>query len=184
VLTITETIQVGDLSLPLAINYNAKGKLFGGVLSPRSPLPIAMVTDALRWLRDGGAQTDQELRGLADYAYWLYGPFGLEAQYLLSLNNGGGTVVPGGGFTRPSQIDFEVDSTSFIADGDTTKQFPSSWIGFDILFNRNAIAQNTVVVTDNTYYSWDKTTAFLTLFGPAPGNGAAQGTEIFQFSPV
>jgi len=183
-LTIAETIEVGYMSVPLAINANARGNLFGPKLTaPTSPLTILMATQALEWGSDGG-QDAEGLRNLANYTYWLCGKYGLQAQYIIGLNNGGGTVVPGGGFTRPTQIDFEVDSTSFIPEGTTTKQFPSSWIGFDILFNRNAIAQNTVVVTDNTYYSWDRTTAFLTLLGPAPANGAAQSTEIFQFSPV
>src|SRR5689334_191809 len=130
-LTIAETIETGDVALGFALNNNATRQLFGGgPLSKNSPVIIAMATDALRWGHDGNAQTDQTLRALADYCYWLYDKAGLQAQRALAIATGGGSVIPGGGFTRPAQFSFQVDSGSFIATGATSKTFPSSWKGF------------------------------------------------------
>lgn len=48
-LTITETIRLGDISVPLALNYQANGDLFGKRMAFTAPQTIAVVTDALRW---------------------------------------------------------------------------------------------------------------------------------------
>jgi len=48
-LSISETIRLGDISVPLSANYQAKGNLFGERLAFTAPQTIALVTDALRW---------------------------------------------------------------------------------------------------------------------------------------
>jgi hypothetical protein len=48
-LTITDTIEVADLSVPLAANYQSNGDLFGHRKAVTAPPTIALVADALRW---------------------------------------------------------------------------------------------------------------------------------------
>jgi hypothetical protein len=95
--TIQEAIDRGNLSTSLATVDNERGSLFSPRLSsPASPRTILMVTDALTWGRDGGAQTDQSLREVANYLIWLCGMYGQQAQFILDSGSSGGSVVPGG----------------------------------------------------------------------------------------
>ena len=48
-LTIAEVIELGDISNPLAANYQANGNIFGPRKAVSAPQTIALVTDALRW---------------------------------------------------------------------------------------------------------------------------------------
>lgn len=48
-LTITDTIEVADLSVPIAANYEADGSLFGKRKATTAANTIAIVADALRW---------------------------------------------------------------------------------------------------------------------------------------
>lgn len=48
-LTISETIDVAGLSIPIAANYEAQGDLFGKRLAVASPTVIAVISDALKW---------------------------------------------------------------------------------------------------------------------------------------
>lgn len=155
-LSISQTITVGKLATGLAINSVAKGSLFGGKLAPNSPLTMAMVTDALSWGNSGG-QDAEDLRGLADYAYWIYGKQGLQAQYLIGISSGGGTVVPGTITVSPTRIDFNVSASSFLPTGTTSYTFPSSWTGFNMIFERGGVGQSTVT-TEPSYFTWDRTT--------------------------
>lgn len=95
---------------------------------------------------------------------------------------GGGSispVVPGG---LPLPIEFEVTSSSYITSGSTSKVI-TDFIGFNLIFIRNHITQSTINQGD-TYHSWNRTTGTLNLFGPAPANGAAQLSELFQLYPT
>lgn len=97
--TIPEAIERGDISTYLVGNANSRGMLFGGkIAAPGSQVSIAMVTDGLRWGYDGGAQTDESLRNVANYLIWLCGIYGQQAA-VIAGGSGGGSVVPGGGST-------------------------------------------------------------------------------------
>lgn len=159
-LTIAQTLQVGKASIYLSANHNAKGSLFGARMSPISPLTIAMITDALEWGNDGGQDAD-DLRGLANYAYWLYGKFGLEAQRIVAEGNIGGSVVAGTIISAPERLDFLVSATSFLPTGTTSFTFPSTWSGFNIEFIRGGVPQSTIT-SESTYFSWNRTTLAFT----------------------
>lgn len=92
--TIQEVIDRGNVSIYLSGNDNAKGSLFSPRLAaPSSPVSIAIVTSALTWGFEGGAQTDQNVRAMANYLVWLCGMYGQQAQAILS-GGGGGSVTP------------------------------------------------------------------------------------------
>ncbi len=78
--TIQEIIDLADMSVSLSGNYQEKGNLFEKRLAYTAPQTIALVTDALRWQNEG-QPTDNTLRGVANYLYWLCGKFALEAQF-------------------------------------------------------------------------------------------------------
>jgi len=112
--TISETIQYGDISTYLIGNDNSAGNLFGKRLSaPGSMVSVAMITDALRWGNDGGAQTAQDLRAMANYLIWLIGMYGQQAQSILQGGGGGSVIpiVPGGSRGNYYVINTEATST-------------------------------------------------------------------------
>ena len=159
--TIAQTITNGQLSVPLCANYNAKQGLFkgGALAAPKSPVLIAMVTDALDWMDEGGNYTDAEESSVANYLVWLMGKFGLEAS---SITGSGGSVspIPAGGLT-PSRQDFIVSATSFIATG-VSSQTLTQFIGYEIDFIRGGISQSTIS-TESSYIAWVKSTGLLTI---------------------
>lgn len=112
--TISETIDIADLSLGYCANYNSDGALYGARLAPRSPVTIAIVTDALRWANDGGAESVTDLREIANYLIWLIGRFGMEAKATISGGGGGGSVVPA---TGANIYPFIITSANFESDG-------------------------------------------------------------------
>lgn len=176
ILPISDIIEIGRVSTYLSANYVAKKGLFGGtVIRPTPPALIAMATDALDWGNAGGAQTTASLRSTANYAYWLFGKFQLDAQNIIS-GPGGGSVIPtpsGGG--APNDLDFKVSSTSFIKTGETSVSIPQ-FIGYNVDFSRSGIMQNTTNPGDGgTYYGWNNVTGLFELF-----NGAAQDGELFR----
>lgn len=73
--------------------------------------------------------------------------------------------------------EFEVGASSFIVTGQTIKVI-SDYIGYNLLFFRNAIKQS-IVNTGGTYYSWDKTIGTLTILGGAPFAG-----ELIELYPI
>lgn len=160
--------------------------------------PLARVGEATRKARgDSGADPDLDIKiylTKADVRYeYAQDPSGDNifsmGNYLLSLmgiylfqaqdaSGGGGSISPVTPGTIPDPYDFEVSASSFIATSATTKTFPSSWVGLNVLFVRGGITQSTVN-QGGTYYSWSKTSGTLTLI-----NGAAQATELFQIYPI
>jgi len=183
-LPITDIIQLGDLSGGLAANYVSNGALFGArVIKPTPPVQITIITDAIRWANDGGTLTTAQLRNLANYGYWMFGKFQLEAQNIINGSGGGGSVVPGGGaipFPYDWVVDGSTSSTKPLKDGDTSVIL-TYFIGFNLEFTRNNLTQNTSVPQDgvSTYYGWNRVTGLFTLY-----NGAASTGEQMRILPT
>jgi len=183
--TVPETTIRGDISTYLAANYNSRGTLFGGTKAPVSAVTIAMVTDALRFGYDGGAQTNESLRATANYLIWLTNMWGQEAQ-AISGQAGGGTVTPINPGGYPAPYDFIVSSSSFVSDGSPDVHIPL-FIGYNVLFVRNGITQS-VVPNGASYYSWDKVNGIMSFLSddvnsPTYPESPAQVGEIFQIYP-
>lgn len=171
-LSILDTIKIGKMSIPISDNYRASGSLFGVKLSFTAPETIALVTDALKWQYEGDP-TESTLRGVANYLIWLCGTFGSQAQYAISGTTGG-SIVPIMGVPNP--IEFVVDATSYIPDGDSTKIIPS-FIGYNLLFVRGNLTQSTIN-TGGSYFTWNKSTGAFFCYPPASTG------ELFQLYPT
>lgn len=92
--TIPEAIERGQVSIYLSGNDNAKGALYGPrIAAPGSQVTIMIVTYALMWGYEGGAQSVQNLRAMANYLIWLIGFYGQQAQVILE-GSGGGSIIP------------------------------------------------------------------------------------------
>lgn len=177
--TISQAILRGDISIYLAANDNANGALYGARKASASAVTIAMVTDALTWALEGGAQTDQELRAMANYLIWLIGIYGMEAEAIID-GGGGGSVISGGGIVRPAAYQFIVSDTSFIPTGGSGVII-DRFIGYELLFVRGVTVQSTEDL-GGTFYSWDKPTGHLLLL-PDPTSAAIEG-ELMQLWAV
>lgn len=192
--TIAEAIVRGDISIYLAANNNANGALFGKRLaSPGSPRTIAMVTDALRWGYDGGAQTEISLRETTNFLIWLIGIYGQQS-IAISGGSGGGSIIPTTGSPLPNPYDWVVgattSSTSPLKDGDTTVTLDGTngtqdYRGYNIDLIRGDYPQYTTPPPDgmSTYHSWNRVTGQLTLLAATTPFGAAQSTERFRIIP-
>lgn len=159
--TIPQTITNGELSVPLCANYNSKTSLFSGgaLAAPKSPVLIAMVTDALSWMYDGGNYDAQEMTDVANYLIWLCGKFGLQASAITGSGGSVSPITPGG--LSPSRIDFIVSASSYIVTGASSKTI-SQFLGHEIDFIRGGISQSTIS-SEPSYISWVKATAVLTI---------------------
>jgi len=177
ILSVPEIIEIGRVSTYLSANYTESKKLFGGsVIKPVPPVQISFVTDALDWGNSGGAQSQQSLRQVANYLYWLCGLFQLQAQYIIS-GPGGGSVTPSTPTgTLPNPLDFEVSESSFIADGESSVEIPE-YIGYNLIFVRGGVDQNTTNI-GGSYFLWNRNTGTFTCF-PAAFSG-----ELFRLVPV
>lgn len=177
ILSVAEIIEVGKVSTYLSANYTSKQGLFGGsVIKPTPPVQIAFVTDALDWGNSGGAQTAASLRQVANYLYWLCGLFQLQAQNIIS-GPGGGSVSPATPtLTLPNALDFEVDGSSYIADGESTVTI-TEYIGYNLIFARGGIDQNTTNI-GGSYFSWNRVTGEFVCYP------AASAGELFRLVPV
>lgn len=173
-MTIPQAITNGELSVPLCANYNSKQALFGGALAaPKSPVLIAMVTDALSWMYDGGNYTAQEMASVANYLVWLCGKFGLEAS---AITGSGGSVSPiTPGSLSPSRQDFIVSSSSYLPTG-TSSTTLTAFIGFNIDFIRNGISQSTINSQDS-YFTFNRATGAFTV------SPALVATELISIIP-
>ncbi len=185
ILSVAEIIDLGKITTYLSANYMRSGALFGQrVIKPTLPVQIAFITDALIWGVEGGGETTASLRSTANYGYWIYGKFQLEAQQILNGDSGGSVVPTPSGGGLPNPYDWVVGSTTSdtepLKDGDTSVTL-TSFIGYNLEFTRNNLTQNTSVPADgiSTYYSWNRVTGLFTL-----NNGAAMLGEQFRILPT
>ncbi len=145
--TIQETIDRGNISIYLSANDNSKGGLFSPRLAaPGSAVSIALITDALTWGYEGGAQSDINVREMANYLIWLIGIYGQEAQYIIDNTSGGGTITPSGDTVF---FPFYINSSNFESDGVT--YLNSKIAGTNISLFINEYSQQFFPGTEFTY---------------------------------
>lgn len=187
-LTPSQILQIGDVVIYLSADYTEKKKLFGQTrILPQPPVQIHFTTDALRWGIEGGAESPESLQEVANYAYWMYCRFQLEAQMILN-SLGGGSVVPTPAdiLSLPNPYDWIV--TTFTSssmplkagDSSVTLDFAgNSFKGFNVEFTRGGVTQNTSTFGDQTsYFQWNRDSALFEIFP------AAQEGEIMRILPT
>jgi hypothetical protein len=180
--TIPEIITWMKICQPLARVGEAK-RFANGDISADVDLDIKlyMTRRDIEYAYAQNADADI-LHSIGNFGLALCGVYLFQAQ---ATTVGGGTITPitpGGIF--PDPYDFDVSATSFIVTGATSKVFPSSWIGLNILLIRGHITQSKVNNGVDDYYSWDRTTATIYFFGQAPSTGAAVLGENIQIYPI
>lgn len=185
--TISEAIERGQISIYLSANENSRGNLFGRkIAAPKSPVTIAMVTDALNW--GSSSQSEQDVRQMGNYLIWLVGKYGQQAQYIIDSSSGGGSVIPGGGITVAFALDWRVGAsaspTAPLAIGQTVVTFDGSGgmpdlRGYNIDFFRGGVVQYTTDPGDgSTYYSWNRYSGLFIV------SAAAQLGEPMRITPI
>lgn len=176
--TIQQSIDIGRATIYLMSNDYSKGGLFGPRLVKEiSPVLIAYVTSAIQWEYESNP-TNDTLRGTCDYLLWLCGRYRLQATSL----SGGGSVVPiPPGATTPNRLDFIVSGVTPIITGQSQVFFNSGvtdFRGYNLQFDRGNQPQGMVNDGLNTYFSWNKITGEMNIFG------AANAGEIFAIIPT
>lgn len=181
-LPVLTIIAVAKTSQYLAAEGNAKGDLFPTKKIPTNPQVLRIERSIIEYIYNLDA-SNAYLRLTGNYLLSLCGGNNLQALNIVNTG-GGGSVTPVVPTTPLSPYQFEVTASSFIVTDATSKVFPSTWIGRNIIFNRGYTPQGESGYLGGTYYAWDSTTATLSLLGPAPINGAAQAGEYFQIFAI
>jgi hypothetical protein len=180
--TVEEIIDIAKLSQTYAtIDIQRKGLNAGGI-DRKLPRKLYCIRKNVEWLFDLEPD-DDTLIHTSNYLYALCAPYNIQAAEVIGAGAGGGSVAPIVGPALPEPIEFNVDGSSFITTGSSSKIFPAEWEGFNLLFVRNEIPQGTLDLGQD-YYSWDRDTRTFTLFGPPTNNGAAIVGEHFFIMPI
>lgn len=157
-LTVAQIINVAKISQYLAANDIAKGSLFGKRKIPITPQVLYMERKAVEWLYNLDS-TDSSLTLTANYLLSLCRGYNLQAA---NISGSGGTVSPISPATPPTPYQFLVTSSgNLINTGDSSVTI-TAFIGFNLLFSRNGIPQSTIS-TENSYYSWDRSSGLFTI---------------------
>lgn len=177
--TISEIIDIGRGSLPLAIKDMSNGTMFlSSIATQKTCTEIALFTDILSWQYDS-LPNDDTLRGTANYLIWLCGKFGMKAQ--AARGSGGSAVIP----VPPSALglyplEFEVDGSSPIPTGGNSIMLNSGgtdFRGYNLIVTRNNISQ-TQINNGGSYYTWNRVTGAFGIVGDAAA------TELLSITPT
>lgn len=170
--TIPETILIGRTANYKSVVSVGENALYGErVTKQPDPVMIAMITDALAWHYETNP-SDSTLRGVANYAIWIYGLFQVQAR----SGSGGGSVIPINPGINPDPLYFTVAADSPIPNGSSTLSLPT-FIAHNVIFSRGGIEQ-TQLNTEPTYFTWNKATGEFICFP------AAITSELFSINPT
>lgn len=174
--TVVEILNLAPIASYLAANANDKGTLFrGGRLNPLLPQQIYAAWYILNKIYDEDPTFDG-LIPCSNYLWELMGVYGVRAQ---GVTGGGGSVTPITPYLRPSELHFEVSGSTPLATGSSEANLSAyGYRGFGVLVVINNVALSTIDA-GALYYSWDSTTAILTLF-----NGTAQANDLVDIYPI
>lgn len=176
--TISRILELAPTSCYLSNNAKAKGSLF------KNNVPQSLKNQAtliyIYWKILNKIYTlDPDYDGLqapANYLYELEQSFAFKAANIVD-GGGGGQISPATPTTLPTPYYFIVDDNSFIANGETTKTFPASWQGYNMVFARGGVTQ-TDVTSEPSYFTWDSQTLEFTC------EPAAVTSELFAIIPT
>lgn len=173
-LTILEKITIAKISEFLCAVAIEKGGLYGEGIPLGLPTKIYNIRKTIEYQYDQDPD-DTSLIATSNYLYGLC-RFNLQAQGIM-----GDASIIAGVIARaaPNPYQFFVTSSSTpLRDGDTTVTL-TSFIGYNLIYNRNYIPQGNVDPGNGgSYYSWSRTTGILVV------TPAVLTTEFIQLFPI
>lgn len=171
--TIPQIINISKAAQVITSKWIQQGVLWNnGALDPMRPYLIYFVRKTVEYYYNH----DQNFDGLYNVALYLFGLCPVEAIGYV-VDGGNVTPVNPPAMPYPQPIEFDVDSSTFFANGDTTKTLPTTWAGFQIMIFRNNLEQR-LLTTDPTYYSYNPNTRTIII------SPAAVTTEPFSIRAV
>lgn len=156
--TISETITLAKKAQYLADVAAAKfptmvsEKVAKRIYLTRASVEFAYDLDANPdFTAEEAIEWDRQLQLNADYLYFLIGAFVFEAEAVSGQGAGAPVVtIP----PDPPPYDFEVSASSFIIAGQSAKTI-NAFVGRNIIFVRNGVAQNTTEIPGGSYFYWN-----------------------------
>lgn len=158
-LSINDIINIAKVSQYLSALDVQKGSLFGRRIAPETPQILYNERKSVEWMYSNDPN-NSSLPLTSNYLYSLCRGYNLQAQAILGTATGG-SVAPVTPTSIPNAYDFVVSGSSLIPTGGSSVTL-TAYIGWNVLFVRNGIAQSSIN-TGQSYYSWNKTTGLLTI---------------------
>lgn len=173
-LTVLEKLSIAKISQYLCAVAIQKGGLYAEGIPLDLPEKIYNIRKTIEYLYDQDP-TDDSLEGTTNYLYSIC-RFNLQAQNVMG---NAGLIAGIIARSAPTPYQFTVTSSSTpLANGDSSVIL-TTFIGYNLIFNRNYTPQGTVDPGSSmSWYSWNKTTGALTV------TPAAVSTEFFQLFPI
>lgn len=174
VLTVAQKLVIAEINEYMISIAIMKGGLYADGINLELPTKIRIIRESIAY-QYSQDPSDDTLVSTSNYLLGLC--LYVNAARAIVLNPG---TVPGTiATTTPSPYQFTVDaSTSFIIDGQSSKTI-TAFIGYNLIFTRGGITQNSVDVGDgSSYYSWVKAAGSFTCY-PAAATG-----ELFGLFPI
>lgn len=172
--TTPQILTIAKISQYLCKVEAAKRGLFPIKMPPNMAELIYMERMAVQFMYD----LDPAETSLTSTANYLYG---LCRQNLRAANimnsGGGGSVSPITPSNPPSPYQFIVAASGELLNNGESTVTITSFIGFNLLFARGGVPQS-VVTTEPSYYSWDRSTGLFTI-SPQAFTG-----ELFQIYAI
>lgn len=172
-LTTAQKLDIASISEYLSFVDIEKRGLFGGGVPLNLPQKIYNIRKSIDYWY-ALDPTDTSLITTSNYLLALCGLYGLQAQEVVTS---AGSIAPSSTSTPPLPLQFIVAASGNSFNNGDTSATLTTFAGYNILFARGGIPQSTVS-TEPTYYSYNRSTGFLTL------NIAAGTGELFQIYPV
>ena len=172
-LTVAQKLVIAEICEGLISVAILKGGVFADGIDVQLPNKIRNIRESIqyRYNQDPSdttlIKTSNHLMGMCLFSDVAQG-------IILNPGTTGGTI-PG---TVPNPYQFIVDaSTSFIIDGQSAKTI-TAFIGYNLIFVRGGITQNTTDDGSGSYYSWTKATGSFVCYP------TASTSEIFGLFPI
>lgn len=173
-LTVPQIIRIAKISQYLCLVDINKSGLYGGGIELDLPHKLRIVREDIEYQYNLDAANDT-LDATSQFLYALCGKYALYAQAIIFNPSTVSGVVAG---TSPLPYQFIVDaSTSFMIDGQSSKTI-TAFIGYNLLYVRNGVTQNTADDGSGSYYSWSKAT------GSFVANPALNTGEVIGLFPI
>lgn len=174
-LTTIEKITIAKICEYLVANAIAKGGLYASGIDVNLPQKLYNIRTTIEYLYNQDP-TDDTLVATSNYLYGLC-LYNLQARNIMGNNAG----IISGVIARNAPLPYQFTITSSstpLANGESSVIL-TTFIGYNLIFNRNYTPQGTVDPGSSmSYYSWNKTTGAFVCYP------AAVSTEFFQLFPI